>query len=395
MQHVMVINAGSSSIKAAVFSHQSESSELNLLYQAHIAHIGQAATLTIKNAAGEVLDTQRLGNADHESAFRALLAWSRKRMEPIDAFGHRVVHGGERYSAPLLLDEANLAQLEALIPLAPLHQPHNLRLIHILRKLVPATPQVACFDTAFHTTQPELARRFALPRAYHEAGMQRYGFHGTSYEYIARRLPELSGSMPDKVIIAHLGNGASLAALRDGKSIATSMGFSTLDGVPMGTRSGAIDPGVLLHLLRQGITLDALEHLLYKESGLLGVSGVSNDMAILLDSESADAQQAIALFIYRLSREIGSLAAALQGLDALVFTAGIGEHAAAIRAKLCAQLEWLGVKLDSAHNAVHAHCISHAESRVAVWVIPTNEEKMIAQHTLEVVKRDNCLQPIY
>jgi len=284
------------------------------------------------------------------------------------AAGHRVVHGGDRYAGPVLLDGEILQELEKLTPLAPLHQRRNLAPIRAIAEQRPGLPQVACFDTAFHQTQPEIARLFALPTALADAGIKRYGFHGLSYEYVSGRMkdmPSLKGKR--RVIIAHLGNGASLCALQDGRSLASTMGFTALDGLMMGTRTGAIDPGVLLYFLQEkGMSSADLQRLLYRESGLLGVSGISHDMRVLLASADPHAKRAVDLFVYRIVREIGSLAAALGGLDALVFTGGIGEHAAPVRAAVCRSIAWLG--------------------EVAVAVIPTNEEEMIARHTLEVVE---------
>jgi acetate kinase len=292
----------------------------------------------------------------------------------IVAAGHRVVHGGDRYAAPVLIAAPVLDELQRLCPLAPLHQPHNLAGIRAVAALRPELPQVACFDTAFHQTQPEIARLFPLPRALSDAGIKRYGFHGLSYEYIARRLREAPGLKDRRrVIVAHLGNGSSLCALLDGRSVASTMGFTALDGLMMGTRTGSIDPGVLLYLMdERGMTSASLGQLLYKQSGLLGVSGISHDMRTLLESDDARAKLAVDLYVYRVSREIGSLAAALGGLDALVFTAGIGEHAAPVRDAVCRAARWLGVDPDP------------AKSRVAVAVIPTNEEEMIARHTFDV-----------
>jgi acetate kinase len=303
--------------------------------------------------------------------------------EPLGAVGHRVGHGGLRYVEPVRVDDTVLAELETLVPLAPLHQPHNLAPIVALRGRRPELPQVACFDTAFHRTQPAVAQAFALPREYSEQGVRRYGFHGISYEYIASELPRYDPrAAAGRVVVAHLGNGSSLCALRDGRSVATTMGFSSLDGLPMGTRCGALDPGVLLHLLNHyHLDTPALEALLYKGSGLLGVSGVSSDMRALLASTDPRAAAAVDLYVYRIGRELGSLAAALGGLDALVFTAGIGAHAAAVRARVCRDAAWLGLTPDEAANAAGGPRISRAGSTVSAWVIPTDEELMIARHT--------------
>jgi acetate kinase len=302
----------------------------------------------------------------------------------IAAVGHRVVHGGEHFAAPVLIDDAILDQLEKLAPLAPLHQPHNIAPIRVISRIAPDIPQVACFDTAFHRTQPPVAQLHALPRDLSATGVKRYGFHGLSYEYIASVLPGIVGDAArGRVVAAHLGNGCSMCAMRDGKSVTTTMGFTALEGLPMGTRSGAIDPGVLLYLLTErGMSVADVSDLLYHRSGLLGVSGVSNDMRKLLASNAREAAEAIELFVYRINRELGSLVAALGGIDALVFTAGIGEHAAPVRARVCESAGWLGIRLDPAANAAGGPRISAADSPVSAWVVPTNEELMIARHTL-------------
>jgi acetate kinase len=305
----------------------------------------------------------------------------------IIAIGHRVVHGGERYSEPVRLDAAMIEALAGFIPLAPLHQPHNLDAIRTIAELRPELPQVACFDTAFHRSQPPGAQIFALPRAITAQGVRRYGFHGLSYEFIADTLPEHLGEAADgRVIVAHLGNGASMCAMHRRRCVATTMGFTAVEGLVMGTRCGSIDPGVLLYLMEYGgYDAKALTKLLYKESGLLGVSGLSADMRILLGSEQPEAKEAVDLFCYRIVREIGSLAAALGGLDALVFTGGIGEHAAPVREKICHATAWLGLELDPAANADHATRISTSASRVTALVMPTNEEWIIARHTAETL----------
>ena len=343
---VLVINAGSATVKYALYS--------------------------------ETLECLREGleeGADHATLLGRVL--ERVRAPELVAAGHRVVHGGDLYADPVRIDAAVLGHLEKLCPLAPLHQPHNLAGIRAVAAHRPALAQVACFDTAFHQTQPEIARRFALPRALHDAGVKRYGFHGLSYEYIARALAgNDSLKKARRVIVAHLGNGASLCALLDGRSVASTMGFTALDGLMMGTRSGTIDPGVLLYLMdEKGLSSADLSRLLYRESGLLGVSGLSHDMRTLLASRDPRAAAAVELFVYRIVREAGSLAAALGGLDALVFTGGIGEHAAPVREAVCRQLGWLGIDADP------------AKTRVAVAVIATNEQEMIARHTFEVVAR--------
>jgi acetate kinase len=292
------------------------------------------------------------------------------------------------FSEPVKLDARVIARLEKFVPLAPLHQPHNLAPIRLVAERLPQVLQVACFDTAFHRAQPELAQAFALPRSITDRGVRRYGFHGLSYEYIASAFPAMDAkAAAGRVIVAHLGNGASLCAMQAGKSVASTMGFTAVDGLPMGTRSGAIDPGVILYLLDE-MKMDAraIEKLIYQQSGLLGVSGISSDMRSLLESAEPRAKLAVDLFVYRIGREIGSLAAALGGLDALVFTAGIGERAAPIRERVCRDAAWLGVKLDEAANAKGGPRISAAHSRVSAWVIPTNEELMIARHTRRVME---------
>jgi len=299
------------------------------------------------------------------------------------AVGHRVVHGGLAYSQPVRATPEVVAELEKLVPLAPLHQPHNLKPIGIVAKLRPELPQVACFDTAFHRAQPEVAQAFALPASITSLGVRRYGFHGLSYEYVASVLPGIDPKAGSgRTIVAHLGNGSSMCAMRGGRSLASTMGFTALDGLPMGTRSGNLDPGVVLYLMDE-LRMDAraVEDLLYKKSGLLGVSGISSDMRVLLGSDEPLARFAVELYTYRIGRELGSLAAAADGIDALVFTAGIGENAASLREQVCRQAAWLGVELDAAANQAGGPRISTLSSKVSAWVIPTNEELMIARHT--------------
>lgn len=325
----------------------------------------------------------------HDDALGVILEWieARSTGEPLAAAGHRVVHGGVRYAKPVQITLGVLQELEALIPLAPLHQPHNLAPIKSLMKHKPDMAQIACFDTAFHRTQPDVAQAFALPFELSESGIKRYGFHGLSYEYIASVLPEHLGSSADgRVVVAHLGAGASMCALRGRRSVATTMGFTALDGLPMGTRTGTIDPGVILHLMSERrMSLGDVNDLLYKRSGLLGMSGVSSDVRDLLGSHAPRARHALDVFVYRVGRELGSLVAALGGLDALVFTAGIGEHAQSLRARVCRDAEWLGIHLDEAANAAGGPRITRPDSAATAWVIPTNEELMIARHTLELI----------
>ena len=384
---LLVLNAGSSSIKFSVFEVGERSAALALLYRGEVDGLGARPHFVARDGAGARLaDDTLAAGATHDDGLGAILAWieARTAKAAVIAAGHRVVHGGVRYSSPVRITPEVMRELEALVPLAPLHQPHNLEPIKALAKLRPALPQVACFDTAFHATQPAVAQAFALPLALGEAGIKRYGFHGLSYEYIAGVLPEHLGDGADgRVVVAHLGAGASMCAMRGRRSIATTMGFTALEGLPMGTRTGAIDPGVILHLMgERGMSLGEVTELLYKKSGLLGLSGVSSDVRDLLASDSPRAVWALDVFVYRVGRELGSLAAALGGLDALVFTAGIGEHAAPIRARICRDAAWLGVTLDDGANQRGGPCISAADSRATAWVIPTDEELMIARHAL-------------
>ncbi len=386
---ILVLNSGSSSIKFGLYD--GGDSGLPLLGHGQIEGIGAAARLRAVDHNGEtIIDEPMGGGIDHGRAMAELVAWVRQHEAARDvvAVGHRVVHGGDHYSGPVRVDAAVLAELEALNPLAPLHQHHNLAGIRVLAELEPGLAQVACFDTAFHRTLPQLAQRFALPRQYFDAGIHRYGFHGLSYEYIAKVLPEVVG--PDlaagRVIVAHLGNGASLCALRNGQSVETTMGMTALDGLTMGTRCGNLDPGVVLYLQTEcGMSTREVTELLYYGSGLLGVSGISSDMRELLASDAPNARDAIALFVYRVNRELGALTAALGGLDGVVFTGGIGEHAAPIRARVCELAAWTGIAFDAEANQQHGPRISAENSAVSAWVIPTDEEWMIARHTLAVL----------
>ncbi len=382
---LLVLNAGSSSLKFAVYRTDGNG-RLVPQYRGLVDEIGRNSRVHVFLApepSGRI--DREVPTRDHEQALHLALGFLEERHPGLDlrAAGHRVVHGGAKYARPVRVDEQVLADLEALVPLSPLHQPHNLTAIRAVARLRPGLPQVACFDTAFHRSLPEVAQRFALPRAWLDQGIRRYGFHGLSYEYIAGVLPEHLGSAADgKVVVAHLGNGASLCAMSGRQSRETTMSFTPLDGIPMGTRCGALDPGVLLYLMReQGLGLDALDDLLHHRSGLLGLSGVSFDVRELLASEDPHAAEALELFAYRIAMNIGSLATALGGLDALVFTAGIGEHAAPVRADICRRLAWLGLELDQTANAGHGPRISTPASPVSAWVIPTDEEAIIARHT--------------
>ena len=392
MKAVLVLNAGSSSLKFALYAINGDVAEAPTV-SGQVEGIGATPEVTLKTADGqrftEPVVTSGGQGEQHRDALNHVFGLLNRHNPALDivAAGHRVVHGGEHYSAPTRLDEAVLRTLDTFVPLAPLHQPHNLRAVRAVAMLMPNVPQVGCFDTAFHRTQPAVAQTFGLPRKYTAEGVKRYGFHGLSYDYVARQLPEIIGERAKgAVVIAHLGNGASMCALRDGKSVASTMGFTAVEGLMMGTRTGSLDPGVMLYLMEQkGMDAKALTNLLYKESGLLGVSGISQDMRTLLASSAPEAREAVDLFCYRIARELGSLAAAAGGLDALVFTGGIGEHAAAVREKVAALSAWIGIDIDAAANAQHASRIDTAASRVAVAVVPTNEERMIARYTAQTL----------
>ncbi len=384
---IAVLNAGSSSIKFAIY----EAGNGNLLFRGQVEGIAVSPRLRVADANGETVAEQSWPPEDlnHQAATREIIntAVGLIRGAPVLGIGHRVVHGGAEYSAPVQINEHVMASLSRLVPLAPLHQPHNLAPIRAITEAAPHIPQIACFDTAFHRSQPHLAQSFALPREFTSAGMRRYGFHGLSYEYIASRLndvaPEVAGS---RVVVAHLGNGASLCALHQGRSVASTMGFTAVDGLMMGTRCGTIDPGMLVYLMDEyKLDARAIEDLIYRKSGLLGVSGISSDMRTLRASPEPTAAEAIALFVYRIVREIGSLAAALGGLDALVFTAGIGEHDAATRAEVAVGCAWLGLQIDKSRNQKGTCRISADHSAIPAWVIPTDEERMIARHTSAIL----------
>lgn len=383
---ILVINAGSSSLKFAVYAIQTPRQQVRLYHGAIENMDGEnSARFSLLADKSTPLKDEAIDAVDQHQAMRYLLDWLEQHSAEwrIVAAGHRLVHGGAHFTQPVRLDQAQIEQLRSYIPLAPLHMPHNLAAIEALWQQRPNLPQVACFDTAFHHSMPELEQIFALPRQYREQGIRRYGFHGLSYEYIASVLPEHLGDQAEgRIIVAHLGHGASLCALHRRKSMATSMSFTPLDGIPMATRPGALDPGVLLYLLREkGLSLSALETLLNHQSGLLGLSGFSGDMRQLLADPRPAAAQAIDYFVHHTQRAIASLAGALGGLDALVFTAGIGENAPRIRARICQQGAWLGIALDAEANAQNRIRISSPDSRVSVWRIATNEELVIARHT--------------
>jgi len=391
IQAILVLNAGSSSIKFSLYDASVGTSEAAPYYDGELEGLGHTIHFTAKDRSGAtVVDETVSGPPTHHQALAALLAWIEAHDDGIAlaAAGHRVAHGGETFTGPVIVTAKVMAELEKLVPLVPQHQPYNLAAITALSKLHPQVPQVACFDTSFHRTQAPVAAQYALPRALTQAGVKRYGFHGLSYEYIASVLPQHLGAKADgRVVVAHLGHGCSMCAMAKRKSVATTMGFSALDGLMMGRRCGSLDPGVILYLLQErAMTADAVSKLLYEQSGLLGVSGISDDMRDLLASADPHAGEAIALFVYRLGRELGSLAAALGGLDALIFTGGIGEHAAEIRARACADAAWLGVSLEEAANRAGGPRISAESGRASAWVIPTNEDLMIARHTRALVK---------
>lgn len=393
---VLVINAGSSSIKFALYNlaiNKTSNAKENPLLGGKIVDIGQCPKLYALDSNDIDLTRNDLDvfndQTTHEDLIQWLLDWISYHDHgyTIKGVGHRVVHGGRDFLTATKLTISVVTQLKELIPLAPLHQPHNLAAIEAIFNWAPELPQVACFDTSFHHTQSPLAQLFALPREYSDKGIIRYGFHGLSYQYIASCLPEYLGTLSEgRIIVAHLGNGASMCALNHRQSVATTMGFTALDGLMMGQRCGSLDAGVVIHLLRcYKMSIEEVEHILYHKSGLLGVSGISNNMQVLQQSDDPHAQQAIDLFCYRTARELASLISSLNGLDAIVFTAGIGENSAQIREQICAQLTWLGVTLDLKKNRKHNTVITQVNSNIKVLVIPTNEEIVIAEATQKLL----------
>jgi acetate kinase len=387
---IAVLNAGSSSFKFSLFAARGDEPELIARGQAEGLYT--APRFVARGGAGELLSEKSWGDGvrlGHDGALDHLVAFMRAEFagHVLVGVGHRVVHGGLEYAQPTRVDAPTLAALEKYVPLAPLHQPHNLAPIRALLQRSPQLPQVACFDTSFHRAAPPVAQAFALPKSITDRGVRRYGFHGLSYEYIAQALPQHDErAARGRTVVLHLGNGSSMCAMAGGRSVASTMGFTAADGLPMGTRCGNLDPGVVLYLMDE-LKMDAraIEKLIYQQSGLLGMSGISSDMRTLETSSAPQAQAAIDVFVYRIGRELGSLAAALGGLDAIVFTAGIGENSRSLRERACRDARWLGVELDAAANERNGPRISTAASRVSAWVIPTNEELMIARHTQRVI----------
>ncbi|MFT6899065.1 MAG: acetate kinase [Paraglaciecola sp.] len=388
---VLVLNAGSSSIKFAIYAYTDAKSPA--LMSGKIIDFSECPTFLAFAADGAALPQSNLmkfeKGATHEDVILCLLDWFHHKNQSfnIRSVGHRVVHGGRHFTKPTLLTTSVILQLKTLISLAPLHQPHNLSAIEAVAKWAPQIPQVACFDTSYHHTQAPLAQLFALPRQWYDKGVMRYGFHGLSYQHIANRLPSYLGELAEgRVVVAHLGNGASMCAMQHRKSVATSMGFTALDGLMMGQRCGSLDPGVIIHLLRHyKMSIEEIEDMLYKRSGLLGVSGISNNMQVLQNSSHPHAKQAIELFCYKAAQELSSLVSSINGIDTIVFTAGIGENSAQIRQQICDRLIWLGVTLETSANKNHESVISHPNSLVKVLVIPTNEELVIAQATQSLI----------
>lgn len=386
---ILVLNSGSSSLKFAVFANKSCGLALKL--SGRVEGLPSSAHFVAGEPCGKEVARQSWQGdvpVTHESVVEYIAAFLGATCagDRLAAIGHRVVHGGEKFFRPTLIDDKVLGELEQLIPLAPLHQPHSLAPIRVLCRRRPKVPQVACFDTAFHCTQPDVAHMYALPSSITDCGVRRYGFHGLSYEYIVSELHHVSPNAANgKLVIAHLGNGASMCAVHAGNSVATTMGFSAADGLPMGTRCGSLDPGVILYMLN-ALKMDpqTVEDVVYRRSGLLGVSGISSDMQVLLASRDSKARLAIDMLLYRIGRELGSLAAALGGLDGLIFTGGIGEHATMIRERVCMDAKWAGIEIDRDANNSGEQLISTPASRVAVWTLATNEELMIARHTRQV-----------
>ena len=390
---ILVLNAGSSSIKFSVFPGHDEPNRKDVICDGECEGIGHRVHFKAQDRAGvSLIDDHLAEGTTHEEALAALLRWMEVHFQDhqLVAAGHRVVHGGSLYTEPVRIDATVIAELRRLIPLAPLHQPHNLAAIAALSKRHPTLPQIACCDTAFHHTQSDVVTAFALSRRLAAEGIRRYGFHGLSYEYITSGLPDIlgPGAADGRVVVAHLGSGASMCAIHQRKSVATTMSFTALDGLPMSRRCGNLDPGDVLYLMREkNMSPAEVSHLLYNESGFFGVSGISDDMRVLLASDDPSARQAVALFVYRVGRERGSMAAAFGGIDALVFTAGIGEHAAEIRRRVCEDAAWLGMDLDQSANLAGGAQITRTGSRSSAWVVPTDEDLTIARHAWTLLRR--------
>lgn len=390
---ILTLNAGSSSIKFSNF--RVSDGVLNAVLKGQVERIGSCAPkFEAKGPSGEVLaedNWQEHGQeSPHTQAIEKILNWMSNKLkgDNILAVGHRIVHGGDESLAAKLIDKVELARLRGLIPLVPLHQPNNIKAVEAVSRIAKGVTQVACFDTAFHQSRSHVSQQFALPLKYLKQGVKRYGFHGISYDYITSQLDKLeAGLSAKKTVIAHLGSGSSMSAVQHGKCVETTMGFSTLEGVPMGTRCGSLDPGVLLYMMReQNMGIDAIEDVLYKQSGLLGLSGISSDLRELRSSSEPAAAQAVEYLVYKIGQSMASMAASMQGIDALVFTAGIGENDAELRAAVCGRAAWMGVVLNDSANKAGELCISAPNSRISVWVVPTDEELMIAQHTLKAIK---------
>ena len=386
---ILALNAGSSSLKFALYDHSAGGRAPNLQVSGVVRASGdRRSSFTAAGQKGQALADEQWPASPADCVERLFRWIEGVSKAPIAAVGHRVVHGGMEFSHPVEIDDSVLRRLEALIPLAPLHQPAGLAPMQVIWNLEPRIRQIACFDTAFHRTITPPASRYALPRAFEADGIHRYGFHGLSYESIARQLRSEGVGGDERIIVAHLGNGASLCAMRNFASVDTTMGFSTLDGLVMGTRPGSIDPGILLYLMKErGYSSELLEQLLYRQSGLLGVSGISSDVAELLASNAKEASEALDLFAFQVARQTAALAATLGGLDRFVFTGGIGEHSAAVRRMIVHRLEWLGAALDETENASHRTRISNSQSSIAIERRETDEELAIANHVLNLVSK--------
>ena len=382
VDHVLALNAGSSSLKFGLYE-LVENNQPIMRWHGQIERLGDAPRLLAKSTGGRSINQSLTKTQSHDEAIRAFLEMARAQLPNINirAVGHRVVHGGAVYSEPVQIDQKVMDTLAGFIPFAPLHQPFSLAGIRAASDAFPGTAQVACFDTAFHRTHPWVNDTFALPQSYYDKGVRRYGFHGLSYDYVTQKLKEIAPSLYDgRVVIAHLGNGASMCAVSGGRAVASTMGFSALDGLPMGTRSGQLDPGVVLYMMQQeGMSADEIADTLYRKSGLLGLSGLSSDMRTLLAAETPAARRAIDYYVFRIRRELGALSAALEGLDALVFTGGVGENAAQIRRRVCEGMRWIGIEIDTNRNADNSTVLSTDFSRVRILAIPTNEEMVIAR----------------